>query len=113
MAVIDEKKPEEKESKRFSRKEPKEDKGVKPASVLDAKIKKIKASKMPDNQKEWYINKLKGVEPVDENGLMAFEIYAKIKEIKGGEYVGKASFADSQNVKKLSLHKWDELFKKF
>ena len=85
----------------------------KPLSVVEEKIKKIKASKMPKEQKEWYVKKLMGEEPVEENGLIPFEIYAKIKNIKGGEYVGKESFADSQNIKKLKLESWDELFKKF
>lgn len=83
-------------------------------SSLDEKIKKIEASKMPKDQKEEYIAKLRN-NPDNKTIIKGinFELYSSIKGFIGMEEVGKREFAKANGKDLLTRKEWDKFFEKF
>jgi hypothetical protein len=79
---------------------------------VEAKIKKIEASKMPDAQKKEYIAKLKGEQAPKGDGV-TFVVYANVRKIKESLRPGMLAFPKAKGVLRATLHEWDEIFKGF
>ena len=92
------------EDKKFKR----EKKAKKALSDVEKKIEKVKNSKLPESEKEAYIETILG-ESKKQEGI-TFQVYSLKRGLKGAEKIGKEAMAKSQV---LSLIEWDNLFKKF
>jgi len=94
--------------------EPKEEKKEKKATNFDVetKIKKVEASKMPDDQKEEYIRKLKS-DAAPKGKLISFAVYANIKKISAKYHQPMKSYPSAKGVASATLEGWDEIYKNF
>ena len=95
------------EDKKFKR----DKKAKKSLSDVEKKIEKVKNSKIPESEKEAYIERILG-ESKKEEGI-TFQVYSMKRDLKGAEKIGKEAMARSKGKLVLSLIEWDNLFKKF
>lgn len=79
---------------------------------LEAKIKKIEASNMPEAQKVEYIAKLKG-DAVEAADKVTFAVWANVRKIKESLRPGMLAFPKAKGVLRASMHEWDEIYKGF
>ena len=101
--------PEVKDKKPEPKPEPKKEKRK---VDLDAKIKKIEASNMPEAQKVEYIAKLKG-EAAESGDKVTFAAWANVRKIKESLRPGMLAFPKAKGVLRASMHEWDEIYKGF
>ena len=103
------------EEKRFERKkerEPEQSASQAPFS-LDAKIKAIKESKMPEKQKQDYLLSLGVVEAPSDEGKMPFTVFAKVKGIELSKHKAMLAFPKARGKQAATLGEWEEIFKDF
>jgi hypothetical protein len=97
-------KDEKPEDKKFVRRD-------KESKKSESKIDRIKNSKMPDHQKNDYVDRLS--EKKVDMSLVSLNDFVKIKGLFGTKLVGFKAFAKSKKVDKLTRKDWNELLKQF
>lgn len=81
-------------------------------NVLEDKIKTIQESRMPEEQKAEYIERL--IPKKDENvNRIPFSVYVKIRKIRKALVSGMIAFPKAKGVTIASLEDWDEIYKNF
>lgn len=83
--------------------------GKKPFS-MDDKIQTIINSRMPEKQKEEYIQSLLPV--VEEKGI-PFHIYVKVKGIVPTVAAGMRAYPKASGIKLATIERWDKIFEGF
>ncbi len=86
-------------------------KAVKPKLDIEKKIKAIKESKMPESQKEAYLERL-GVKKEDIKAI-SLKIYLAKKGIDSGLLAAYQAYPLAKNISLATPSEWDEIFKKF
>ena len=81
----------------------------KPAAPSKAEV--IKASKMPQWQKDAYLKELRGLKK--ENDQVPFLVYAKIRKIRESLIKPMLAYPRAVKVEIASPREWDEIFKNF
>ncbi len=74
---------------------------------IDEKIEDIKNSKMPEWQKEKYIQSLL---PKEEEKGIPFHIYAKLKGIKPTAAAAMKVYPKAVGIRLATMERWDKLF---
>ena len=77
-----------------------------------SKIEVIKASKMPDWQKQKLIEELEGSKE-DLTGKIPFAVYAKIKKLGSSMQKAMLAYHGAKSIRLATLAEWDEIFKSF
>ncbi len=80
------------------------------AFPIDEKIEDIKNSKMPEWQKEKYIQSLL---PKEEEKGIPFHIYAKLKGIKPTAVAAMKVYPKATGIRLATMERWDKLFEGF
>ena len=78
---------------------------------VEAKIKKIEESKMPDEQKETLVRDLKISE--SEGAAISFAVYCQRRNVAPHVRVPMQSYPKAKGMKMASLEAWDEVYKNF
>ena len=79
---------------------------------VEAKIKKIEASKLSDAEKSAYIRKLKN-DAAPESTKISFAVYCQRKKIKPHHREPMQSYPSAKGVTSASFEVWEELYKNF
>lgn len=80
--------------------------------AVKKKIEEILASRLPEKQKEEYIERLTA-KKVENVNRVPFAVYAKIKKIKPNLISGMVAYPKANGVVLASLEEWDEIYKNF
>ncbi len=81
---------------------------------LEKKIEAIKASAMPEKQKDAYIAELSGSKS-DPTAVdrVPFTVWANSRNIRASVRVGMLAFPKAKGVASATFQEWDEIFKDF
>ena len=79
---------------------------------VDAKIKKVEESKMPDDQKTKLIRKLK-TDSAEKGDLISFAVYCQRKKVKLSLRDPMKSYPSAKGVRSATFEGWEEIYKNF
>ena len=80
---------------------------------VEKKIAEIKASSLPEAEKEVYILRLTGGVSTEVADRVPFTVYANIKSIGREKRAGMLGCQKAKGVTAATLVEWDEIFKDF
>lgn len=86
--------------------------GVVASDPVEAKIKAIRESAMPEAQKQAYIDELSPKGKVAVSGI-PFNVYAKLKNIPKTLHKAMQTYPKAKNVSLATYENWEEIFKDF
>lgn len=79
---------------------------------VEAKVEKIKASKLSDAEKDAYIRKLKS-KAAAQSEKISFAVYAQKKSIKPHMREPMQAYPAAKGVKSAPFEVWEDIFKNF
>ena len=81
---------------------------------VQKKIEEIKSSRLPDCEKEAYIERLTVKTPdAAEADRVPFSVYARIRGLAKSRMAGMVVYPKAAAVKAATVKEWDEIFKDF
>lgn len=80
---------------------------------VEKKIAEIKASNLPEAEKEAYIRRLTGDVSTGDGNRVPFTVYANIKKIGREKRAGMLATPKAKATSVATLGEWDEIFKDF
>jgi len=83
-----------------------------PHGNLDAKVKSIMESKLPESEKQAYLVRLGVIKEEKQTGI-PFKVWAKIRKIPHNLHEAMIAWPRVKGREKASLQEWDKLFKDF
>ena len=83
-----------------------------PQGNVDAKVKSIMESRLPDSEKQAYLVRLGVVKEEEQTGV-PFKVWAKIRKISHNLHEAMMVSPRAKGREKASLQEWDQLFKDF
>jgi len=82
-------------------------------TVLEAKVKAIMESAMPESQKQEYLRQIGAITPASDEGKIPYNVYAKVRRVPRESHNAMMVYPKAKNVRLASLGEWDEIFKDF
>jgi len=112
MGLRDEKKDSGVKAEKSNNKESKSTKVEAKSFDVETKVAKIKASKMPEAQKEQYIRNLQ-IGDADEGTKISFAVYCQRKKVKPHLRVPMQAYPSAKGVESAPFGVWEEIYKNF
>ncbi len=93
-------------------KEEKKESAVKKGFDIEAKVKQIEESRLPQAEKDAYIRKLKN-DNAEKSQKISFAVYCQRKKVKPHLREAMTHYPAAKGVKSCTFEGWEEIYKNF